>query len=73
MIWYVKDLDDYRGNLSGIGQAYRDIIGKNFPAMAVVGVTDLVERQALIEIETTAVIEQTAAPTGAQKYKMRNI
>lgn len=57
MTWYIKDLDDYRDNLPGIGVAYRDIIGKNFPAMAVVGVTDLVEREALIEIETTAVVE----------------
>jgi len=57
MTWYVKDLDDYRQNLAGIGQAYRELMGKNFPVMAVVGVTDLVEPEALIEIETTAVIE----------------
>lgn len=60
MTWYIKDLDDYRDNLDGIGQAYRDVIGKNYPVMAVVGVTDLVERDALIEIETTAVIESNA-------------
>lgn len=57
MTWYVKNLDDYRQNLAGIGQAYRELMGKNFPVMAVVGVTDLVEPEALIEIETTAVIE----------------
>jgi enamine deaminase RidA (YjgF/YER057c/UK114 family) len=57
MTWYIKDLDDYRSNLAGIGQAYRDVIGKNYPVMAVVGVSDLVEQEALIEIETTAVIE----------------
>ena len=57
MTWYVKDLDDYRNNLAGIGQAYRDVIGKNYPVMAVVGVSDLVEPDALIEIETTAVVE----------------
>jgi len=57
MTWYIKDLDDYRSNLAGIGQAYRDVIGKNYPVMAVIGVSDLVEPQALIEIETTAVIE----------------
>jgi enamine deaminase RidA (YjgF/YER057c/UK114 family) len=57
MTWYVKDLDDYRDNLAGIGQAYRDVIGSNYPVMAVIGVSDLVERDALIEIETTAVIE----------------
>jgi len=57
MTWYVKDLDEYRNNLAGVGQAYRDVIGKNFPVMAVIGVADLVERGAMIEIETTAVIE----------------
>jgi len=56
MTWYVKDLDAYRQNLPGVGQAYRKIIGKNFPVMAVVGVNDLVEPEALLEIETTAVI-----------------
>ena len=58
MTWYVKDLDEYRDNLAGIGQAYRDVIGKNFPVMAVIGVADLVERGAMIEIETTAVVER---------------
>lgn len=56
MTWYVKDLDRYRNNLPEIGRTYRQIMGKNFPAMAVVGVTDLVEEEALIEIETTAVL-----------------
>ena len=60
MTWYIKDLDDYRSNLAGIGEAYRDIIGRNYPVMAVIGVSDLVERDALIEIETTAVIERSA-------------
>ena len=56
MTWYVKGLDLYRENLLDIGRTYRRIIGKNFPAMAVVGVSDLVESKALLEIETTAVI-----------------
>jgi len=56
MTWYVKGLDAYRENLAGIGAAWRDVMGKSFPAMAVVGVTELVEREALIEIETTAVV-----------------
>lgn len=56
MTWYVKGLDAYRDNLAAIGKTYRRIMGKNFPAMAVVGVNDLVEREALIEIETTAVV-----------------
>ena len=56
MTWYVKDLDEYRSNLREIGSTYREIMGKNFPAMAVVGVTGLVEPAALVEIESTAVI-----------------
>jgi len=56
MTWYVTDLDDYRDNLRDIGRVYREVIGKNFPAMAVVGVTGLVERRALLEIESTAVV-----------------
>jgi len=56
MTWYVKGLDAYRESLPDIGRTYREIMGKNFPTMAVVGVSDLVEKDALIEIETTAVI-----------------
>ena len=56
MTWYVKGLEAYRENLVEIGQVYRRVMGKNFPVMAVVGVSDLVEREALIEIEATAVI-----------------
>ncbi|MEX2495466.1 MAG: RidA family protein [Woeseia sp.] len=57
MTWYIKGLDLYRNNLSRVGRVYLEVIGKNFPAMAVVGVTELVEPNALIEIETTAVVE----------------
>lgn len=56
MTWYVKGLDEYRENLSEIGGAWRDLMGKNFPTMAVIGISELVEKDALIEIETTAVI-----------------
>lgn len=56
MTWYVKGLDQYRANLQEVGKVYRDIMGRNFPAMAVIGVADLVDDGALIEIETTAVI-----------------
>jgi enamine deaminase RidA (YjgF/YER057c/UK114 family) len=58
MTWYVKGLDAYRDNLAEVGQTYRRVMGKNFPAMAVVGVSELVEREAIIEIETTAVIPE---------------
>lgn len=59
MTWFVKDLDAYRDNLADVGQAYRRIIGRNFPTMAVIGVNDLVESEALLEIEATAVVPKS--------------
>jgi enamine deaminase RidA (YjgF/YER057c/UK114 family) len=56
MTWYVTDMPAYRNSLAEIGAAYRELIGKNFPAMAVIGVTGLVEPQAKIEIETLAMV-----------------
>lgn len=56
MTWYVTDLDAYTAQLPAIGEAWREVIGRVYPAMAVVGISRLVEPQALIEIETTAVI-----------------
>ena len=56
MTWFVKDLDAYRKNLSEVGPIYRRIIGKNFPVMAVIGINDLVEPDALLEIEVTAML-----------------
>jgi len=56
LTWFVTDIEAYRANLPGIGAAYRATIGRNFPAMAVIGVAALVEPAAMIEIEATAVI-----------------
>lgn len=56
MTWYVTDIETYRVSLKEIGQAYRDVLGRHFPAMALVQVVSLVERDALVEIEATAVI-----------------
>jgi enamine deaminase RidA (YjgF/YER057c/UK114 family) len=58
MTWYVTDLDEYRASLAGIGAAWRETMGRNFPAMAVVGVAGLVEREAKIEVETIAVVPE---------------
>ena len=58
MTWYVTDRDDYVRSLREIGAVYREVIGKHFPAMAVVQVMALVETAALIEIETTAVVPE---------------
>jgi enamine deaminase RidA (YjgF/YER057c/UK114 family) len=57
MTWYVVDKRDYLANAAAIGAAYRDVMGKHFPAMSVVEVSALVEDLALVEIEATAVIE----------------
>ncbi len=56
MTWYVTDMEGYRGRLPEFGALYKEIIGRNFPVMACVGVTALVERRAKIEIEVTAMI-----------------
>ena len=56
MTCYVISRDDYLAQLSAIGTAWREVLGKTFPAMAVVAVSALVEREALVEIETTAVV-----------------
>jgi len=56
MTWYVTDREEYLACLPAIGAAYREIIGRNYPAMAVVEVSGLVEAAAKIEIETTAVV-----------------
>ncbi|MBL9023653.1 MAG: RidA family protein [Myxococcales bacterium] len=53
---YVTDLDAYRSSLKEIGDVWRRRMGKVFPAMALVGVAGLVEREALVEIEATAVL-----------------
>ena len=57
MTWYVTDKAAYIAGLKEIGEAYREIIGRNFPAMTAVEVTALVEDQAKVEIECTAVVD----------------
>lgn len=56
MTWYVTDKQAYLRELRRIGEIYRSIMGKVFPTMAVVQVVALMEDEALIEIETTAVV-----------------
>jgi enamine deaminase RidA (YjgF/YER057c/UK114 family) len=56
MTWYVTDIDAYRNCLPELGKVYREVMGRNFGAMALVQVMSLVEKDALLEIETTAVI-----------------
>src|SRR5271169_5287918 len=56
MTWYLTDKKDYLANLKGIGAAYREVMGKNFPAMTVMQVAALIDDRAKVEIQATAVV-----------------
>jgi enamine deaminase RidA (YjgF/YER057c/UK114 family) len=56
MTWYVRDMDEYLAARKELGPVYRDVMGDNFPAMALVEVRRLVEPGARLEIEATAVV-----------------
>ena len=56
LTWYVLDKREYLNALKAVGEAYRDLMGKHYPTMAVVQVSGLVEDEARLEIEATAVI-----------------
>ena len=56
MTWYVTSRQAYLAEAAAIGAAWREIFGKTFPAMAVVEVSGLMEAEAMIEIEATAVV-----------------
>ena len=56
MTWYVIDLDKYLAALREVGAAYGEIIGKHYPTMTLVEVSRLVYEDALLEIESTAVV-----------------
>jgi len=58
MTWFVTDKQAYVARQREIGDAYRRVIGRHFPAMTLVVVKDLLEDGALVEIEATAVIPQ---------------
>ena len=56
MTWYVTDKREYIASYRALGAAYRDVIGRHFPAMTAVEVKSLIEDRAKVEIEATAVI-----------------
>jgi enamine deaminase RidA (YjgF/YER057c/UK114 family) len=56
LTWFVTNMELYRQETKAIGQGYRRVMGRHFPAMSVIGVHCLVERGALVEIEATAVL-----------------
>ncbi|MEN3746391.1 RidA family protein [Sphingomonas sp. HF-S3] len=59
MTWYITSRDEYLSRIAEIGAAYRELVGRNYPAMAVVEVAALVEAEAKVEIETIAVVPTT--------------
>ena|ERR1700730_3790343 len=56
LAWFILDKGEYLSRLSELGQAYRGVMGAHFPAMTLVQVVALVEDQAKVEIEATAVV-----------------
>jgi enamine deaminase RidA (YjgF/YER057c/UK114 family) len=58
LTWYVCDMEEYLAALPALGTAYREVLGRHFPAMAVVEVRRLFEPLARLEIEATAVLPE---------------
>jgi enamine deaminase RidA (YjgF/YER057c/UK114 family) len=56
LTWYVVDMDEYLACRRGLGRVYRELMGAHYPAMALVEVRRLVEPEARLEIEATAVV-----------------
>jgi enamine deaminase RidA (YjgF/YER057c/UK114 family) len=56
MTWYLRDKKEYVAKLKEVGVVYREVMGRNFPAMSAIQISDLVEDRAKVEIEVTAVL-----------------
>jgi enamine deaminase RidA (YjgF/YER057c/UK114 family) len=56
MTWYITDREEYLANLESMGRVYRELMGRHFPTMTMVEVTALIESEAKVEVETTAVV-----------------
>ncbi len=56
MTWYLRDMEQYQAALPGLGEAYREVIGRHFPVMTAVQIMKLDVPAALLEIEVTAVV-----------------
>ena len=59
MTWYITDKQDYLARQGELGDVYREIIGRHYPAMAMLEISSLMEDRAKVEIETTAVVPRT--------------
>jgi enamine deaminase RidA (YjgF/YER057c/UK114 family) len=60
LTWYVTSREEYLASLERLGAAYREVLGRHFPAMTLVQVVALVEARAKVEIEATAVVPEPA-------------
>lgn len=58
MTWYVVDKKEYLDAAREVGAAYRELIGKHYPAMSAVQVAALIEDRARVEIEVTAIVPE---------------
>jgi enamine deaminase RidA (YjgF/YER057c/UK114 family) len=58
LTWYVLDRQEYLNSLKAVGEAYRELMGRHYPTMAVVQVSGLIEPEARLEIEATAVLPE---------------
>ena len=56
MSWYVTEVEEYRRRAKEIGQVYREVVGSHYPAMTLLGIAELLEEGARVEIEATAVL-----------------
>jgi enamine deaminase RidA (YjgF/YER057c/UK114 family) len=56
MTWFIVDKQEYLSRLSDLGKAYQTVMGRHFPAMTMVQVVALIEDEAKVEIEATAVL-----------------
>ena len=61
MTWYLRDKKEYVARLKEIGAVYREVMGRNYPAMSAVQVADLIEDEAKVEIEVTAIIPSSSS------------
>ncbi len=59
LTWFILDKKEYLSRLPEVGQVYRRVLGRHFPAMSMLVVKDLIEDEAVIEIEATAVLPKT--------------
>ena len=58
LTWFVTDRDAYLGSLDALGKAYREVMGRHYPAMSLLAISALVEEGAKVEIEATAVLPE---------------